>query len=308
MRPETRSFYELAVRSAVRAIAGDLDEALDLGALARPAALAPLHFHHVFRGLVGETPLELHRRLRLERAARQLIDADDPVTQVAFGAGYETHEAFTRAFRQAYGAPPSDYRAGARAAASSCRRPPATELAARSGVHVDAGPCPDPWFPPSEGALAMDVVIENLPERTVFALRHVGPYASISSAFRSFGDIAGPAGLFGLPGAALIGIYHDDPETTPASELRSDAGVVVPPGTSIPAGLTAVRLPAGAYARTRHAGPYSTLGDAWSRLMGDWLPRSGERAANGPCLELYLNDPTTAAPEELLTDLYVPLA
>lgn len=308
MKPETRSFYELSVRAAVRAIACGLDDALDLGALARQAALAPLHFHHVFRGMVGETPLELHRRLRLERAARQLIEADEPVTQVAFAAGYETHEAFTRAFRQAFGASPSELRARARTAASTCQRAPATELPARSGVHVDAGPCADPWFPPAEGAPAMDVVIEQHPELTVAALRHLGPYGTISEAFGKVGAIAGPAGLFGLPGIALIGLYHDDPEATPLAELRSDAGLVVPAGTRIPAGLTELRVPAGRYARARHEGSYSTLGDAWARLMGEWLPRSGERAANGPCFELYRNDPSDTPPEDLLTDLYVPLA
>jgi AraC family transcriptional regulator len=307
MRPGTRTFYELAVRSAVRAIASGLEEALDLGALARQAALAPLHFHHVFRGMVGETPLELHRRLRLERAARQLLDLDDPVTQVAFGAGYETHEAFTRAFRQAYGAAPSELRARARAAASSCQRTPATELTARSGVHFDAGPCPDPWFPPAEGARAMNVVIEQQQELTVAALRHVGPYGTISEAFGRLGGLAGPAGLFSLPDTAMIGLYHDDPEATPPAELRSDAGLVVPAGTLIPSGLTEVRIPAGRYARARHEGSYSTLGDAWARLMGEWLPRSGERAAAAPCFELYRNDPSDTPSEELVTDLYVPL-
>ena len=94
MKETTRSSYELAVRHAVARIAAQLDDALDVHALGRAAALSPLHFHRVFRGMMGETPLELHRRLRLERAAFQLATTDLPVTQIAFDAGYETHEAF----------------------------------------------------------------------------------------------------------------------------------------------------------------------------------------------------------------------
>jgi AraC family transcriptional regulator len=103
MKPDTRSFYELAVEKAIQRVIADLDRALDLQALARVAALSPFHFHRVFRGMVGETPLELHRRLRLERAAHALLFEDRPVTEIAFAAGYETHESFTRAFRSHYG-------------------------------------------------------------------------------------------------------------------------------------------------------------------------------------------------------------
>jgi AraC family transcriptional regulator len=43
-----------------------LDESADLAALAELACLSPFHFQRVFRGMVGETPLELLGRLRLE--------------------------------------------------------------------------------------------------------------------------------------------------------------------------------------------------------------------------------------------------
>src|SRR5690242_8438479 len=93
VKETTRSAYETAVRRAVERIAAQLDEALDLHALGRAAALSPLHFHRVFRGIVGETPLELHRRLRMERAALQLATSEIAVTRIALDAGYETHEA-----------------------------------------------------------------------------------------------------------------------------------------------------------------------------------------------------------------------
>jgi AraC family transcriptional regulator len=86
VKSETRSFYETAVDRTVARIVATLDEALDLGALAREAALSPFHFHRVFRGMVGETPLELHRRLRLERAAWELLAGRAAVTRSPFPA------------------------------------------------------------------------------------------------------------------------------------------------------------------------------------------------------------------------------
>src|SRR5262249_28966351 len=116
-------------------ISAQLDEALDSRALGRAAMLSPLHFHRVFRGIVGETPLELHRRLRMERAAYQLATSDLTVTRVAFDAGYETHEAFTRAFRQCHGATPSAFRRRARAPGHTRTPGDGFELPSRNGVH-----------------------------------------------------------------------------------------------------------------------------------------------------------------------------
>src|SRR5436305_12360493 len=110
MKSETRSFYTQAVQRAIEHVATHLDDAIELDTLSRLALLSPFHFHRVFRGMVGETPLELVRRLRLERAAWRLLHSDAPVTAVAFDAGYETHEAFTRAFRASYADSPSGFR------------------------------------------------------------------------------------------------------------------------------------------------------------------------------------------------------
>src|SRR6266542_3433400 len=74
-----------------------------------------------------------------------------------------------------------------------------------------------------------------------------------------------------------------------------------------PHGLSEKRLPAGRYARTTHVGPYTELGDTWSRFMGEWLPKSGHRVGDGSSFEVYRNTPENAAPNELCTDLYLPI-
>ena len=306
MKPETKTFYELAVQRAVERVVADLDGALDLQALARTAALSPFHFHRVFRGMVGETPLELHRRLRLERAAWQLANDDVPVTTVAFAAGYETHESFTRAFRVHYDCSPSEFRQSRDAGAPTCVRPFRIELAARSGIHFDperreATPV---QFQPGEQT--MNVEVKDMKELRVATVEHVGPYNRISEAFARLGQIAGPAGLFG-PGAAMLAIYHDDPETTPASELHSKAGITVATNAKLPNGLGEERLSAGRYACTTHKGPYEGLGDTWARFMGEWLPRSGERMKDSASFEIYRNTPEHTPKDKLETELYIPL-
>jgi AraC family transcriptional regulator len=299
MKPETRSFYEQAVQRAIDHIAANLDVAIDLKSLADQASLSPFHFHRVFRGMVGETPLELIRRLRLERAAWRLARETSAVTEMAFDAGYETHEAFTRAFHACYGTSPTGFRR---------RKHPRVELAAACGVHFSDGDRAPVFIPRDSGGHAMTVEIKDMPELRVGAIRHVGPYNQIPQAFERLGAIAGPARLTDKPGGMMLAIYHDDPDSTPIEELRSDAGIVVPPDVPLPKGLTEQRIPPGRYARTEHVGPYERLGDAWARFMGEWLPSSGHRIGKGPSFEVYRNTPAQVPKEQLLTDLYISIA
>ena len=311
MKQETQSFYEAAVTRAVLEIQSHLDEALDLTSLARAAALSPLHFHRIFRGMIGETPLELHRRLRMERAAASLGNSDLAVTRIALEAGYETHESFTRAFGDYYGTSPSAFRHAAAEARSGCTRPPQIELASSAAILFgghESNASTNIRFTRLKGETPMHVDFKDLPDLRVFAVHHVGPYSGISEAFARLGAIAGSAGLLQHPGTEMLAIYRDDPEATPAAALRSEAGLVVPVGAALPAGLTELRISKGKYACTLHVGPYTGLGDAWSAFMGRWLPKSGHRLGDGPTFEIYRNNPANTAPENLRTELYLPIA
>ncbi|MFH1417502.1 MAG: AraC family transcriptional regulator, partial [Planctomycetota bacterium] len=110
MKSQTEHDYRQRILRVLVHIQGRLDEAMSLEDLARIAHFSPYHFHRIFRGMVGESVKEHVRRLRLERAAFHLKATDQPVTRIAFDAGYEAHEAFTRAFRAMFGESPSGFR------------------------------------------------------------------------------------------------------------------------------------------------------------------------------------------------------
>ncbi|WP_040813987.1 helix-turn-helix domain-containing protein [Nocardia concava] len=88
-----------------------LDAVLDegnstLGEMAADAFVSSFHFARQFSRGTGEPPVALKRRVLLERAAWELSTGKS-VTDVAFGAGYESVEGFSRAFSGAFGYPPS---------------------------------------------------------------------------------------------------------------------------------------------------------------------------------------------------------
>ena len=78
--------------------------------LAARAYMSRFHFDRVVAAVSGETPSRLRRRVLLERAAFRLVTSDAGVLEIALEAGYSSHEAFTRAFKRAYGAGPAAWR------------------------------------------------------------------------------------------------------------------------------------------------------------------------------------------------------
>ncbi len=153
----------------------------------------------------------------------------------------------------------------------------------------------------------MQVDLKDLPSLRLAAVSHRGSYMKISEAFARLGEVAGPAGWFERKDMKMIGVYHDDPDSVPTDQLRSEAALSVREDESLPAGVEERHVAGGRYACTVHTGPYAGLPDAWAELMGKWLPKSGHRVADAPSLEIYLNNPMNAKPEDLKTELCVRL-
>ena len=87
-----------------------LDQEQNANGFARHAYRSRTQFYRIFRAIIEETPVAMRRRLLLERAAWQLSRTSLPVTEIGLDANYGSLEAFTRAFRKAFGVSPSIYR------------------------------------------------------------------------------------------------------------------------------------------------------------------------------------------------------
>jgi AraC family transcriptional regulator len=297
MRTVTLQDYKRRMLRVLVHIQQHLDDRLGLEELAGLACFSPCHFHRVFTGMVGESVKEHVRRLRLERAASQLKLGAAPVTQIAFDAGYASHEAFTRSFRAVFGLSPSQFR--------SSRRTPGVALVP-SGVHYGNGTAARDFKATQRGSRFMKVTIEQREPTRVAFMRHVGPYAEVGETWDRFLPVLGKEGLLGGD-TLFIGICHDDPEVTPPDKIRYDACVSVEENFR-PSGDIGVQVIAGGeYAMTTHFGPYNKLGRTYTKLLGQWLPRSGRELRQTPCFEVYLNDPQSTEPEDLITDIYAPL-
>jgi AraC family transcriptional regulator len=107
-RPSRRD--ERRIARALRWIEARAEEPLPLAELAGEAAMSPYHFLRVFRQVAGMTPHQYVLRTRLHRAALRVNRSDEPISTIAFDAGFNDLASFNRRFRGVMGASPSAYR------------------------------------------------------------------------------------------------------------------------------------------------------------------------------------------------------
>lgn len=277
MAPRTTTIddYSRRLLQAQLYIEQHLDDELSPAAIAKAASFSLHHFHRIFRAQLGESVMQRVRRLRLERAARDLRDSEARLLEVAVRAGYESHEAFTRAFIERFEVAPSVFRA---------------QPAARVRE----------WVSRAERA-RLQVEVRELPDVPVGFVRHGGSYADVAQTWAKLVSLVGAQNM-----AALYGVCPDDPEVTAAEHLRFDACVALQPGLNTE-GLAMGLLPAGRWAIAVHVGPYERLHETYLDLIGRWAPTSGYELAHDAVVEHYLNDPTRTPASVLRTEVRVRL-
>ncbi|MHC5108583.1 MAG: AraC family transcriptional regulator [Planctomycetota bacterium] len=295
MRNETRHIYEQRILAVLVYLQQHLDVPLSLEDLAGQAHFSPFHFHRIFRGMVGESVQEHIRRLRMERAAHRLKYSDHSVIQIAIEAGYEAHESFTRRFRQVFGASPTEYR--------QLKQAPAYPVAA-SSVHFASDGSVNSFVPVAGPTLEVEVV--TIKPRRVAFVRHVGPYHEVGQAWSKLFSWAMARNLVGSM-APMIGLLHDDPDVTPADRIRYDACFTAPDSLVEEGEIGIQVIRGGAYAVATHLGPYERIGESYAVICGQWLPTSHWALETAPGFEIYRNSPLTTPPENLLTDVHMPL-
>jgi len=241
--------YETHIHAVLAYIQAHLDEPLRLDDLASVANFSPFHFHRLFAAFVGKTVGEYVRRVRLQRAAQQLLDTPQSVTEIALDSGYETPAAFTKAFRQYFAITPSKLR----------------EIRDRSATTIVIAP--KTKF--NQRSLIMQAELRTLPDQQVLYARQKGIVNGDFSqaakvAFQQLYSYIGQHNLQEKVSSVCLGITPDESSVVPDAECRYDAGVFVNDNEQIdlqPGDPVDIQiLPGGRYAIFLHKGPYNTVG------------------------------------------------
>ena len=270
------------INRAIDLIVRDLSQPLSLRAVSETSGLSPFHFHRVFKALVGETPNQFVKRLRLERSLYLMSHAPRrSLTEVALHCGFSSSSDFSRSFKQHFGQAPRrfdlDAFRGTRRAdfdrlLSGQYTPPRLE-----GLAV--GDNPDRF----------EARLRELPARTVAYVRVFDPYRE-GVAQAAFGRLLTWAEERGLADGQWLGYMWDEPEVVALANCRYDVALVV--DEFAPEGeIGCYRFPAMRVAEVEIRGDIHLEVRALDWLYETWLPHSGCMPDDHPAFEAWIGRP-----------------
>ncbi|WP_431320494.1 AraC family transcriptional regulator [Rhizobium sp. YTU87027] len=275
-----------AVGRAIWFIETHFGNDITLEEISEVAGLSRYHLSRVFGLVTGHSISSYIRARRLSGAARTLVDQPGSILEVALDAGYSSHEAFTRAFRDQFGLTPEAVR----------KQRHTRNLALLEPIRMDPTRLPE-LEPPR---------FETLPPMLFAGLQEIYPYggnAAIPSLWQKFNVHFG--NIPGQIGNVAYGICtHIEGE---AEKFRYMAAVAVSNGSDLPAGFLTLKIPGQRYAVFAHRGHVSGISATMHRIFGDWMPNSGIEFGNMPDMfERYDDrfDPYTGTG---LTEIWIPI-
>lgn len=293
MRVATREEHASQVRAVVDLVQTELSRRLSLEEMADHAGFSPFHFQRLFRTMTGETPTDLVRRFRLERGAQQLAATEDLIGDIAFDAEYDSHEAFSRAFRTAFGVTPRTFRQ---------ENLSASWLASPVGLHFGCG---SEFMPLNHKQPVVDYSIEEVSPFLFAGLQHQG---SFQFAHRTWGRL-----FEGLAEAHInpmphrwINMADELNEAIPISEIQGLVGMDLEPDQTQD-WMVQRTLGGGPHLVARLVGPGNGLVDFWYRLFFECLPHRAMQLRRGPLFQASPGVEAVGSPNAFTTVVHIPV-
>lgn len=316
-----REEYISRINSVIDYIETNIDEDLSLENLAKIASFSRFHFHRIFRTMVGETLNQFIQRVRIEKAASQLINnPKKSITEIAFDCGFSGSAAFARAFKDKFQMNASDWRLGGHLNNRKIRKTISKNHQIFSKIredfdissyYIDSETQNQTWRIKMKDKSKIQVEVKNMPESNVAYIRHIGPYKGDTKLFESlFNKLmkwAGPRGLLRFPETKCLCVYYDDPKITDEDKLRLDVCITVPADTPVDGEVGKMTISSGKYAVARFEITSEEFQEAWDTVYSVWLPESGYQPDDKPCYEIYHNDPKEHPENKCIVDICIPV-
>jgi AraC family transcriptional regulator len=272
-----------------------IGEDLSLDQLCEVAAFSRFHFARQFTALFGISPLRYIHLVRMKRAGHQLVYRPNlTVTDIALDCGYDSPEAFARAFKTLHGQSPSSFRDHPNWGEWHALYDPLDKIRRQSMPETSTMP---------------DVEITEFPETHTVAIEHHGPPELLG---KTIGTFIAWRKKNALPPSkcATFNIVYNDPETVDPADYR----IAICAQTRHPLttgdqsqGIFELIIPAGRCAHIRHIGTDARLRDTLTRLYRDWLGQRGVTLRDFPLIFQHKRFFPDVAEHEKEVDVFLPL-
>ncbi|HJQ57139.1 MAG TPA: AraC family transcriptional regulator [Vineibacter sp.] len=254
------------VRKAIWYIEGHFTEPLTLEDVAVHSGVSPYHLARAFAAVTGQPVMRYVRGRRLSEAARKLAGGAPNILSVALDAGYASHEAFTRAFRDQFGLTPDALRS--RGVDSG------TNLVEPFNMTDAKPPTLDP---PRTVTTRQPLLIAGLGQRISEATR-----ATIPAQWQRFAPHIGHVpGQVGPPAYGVICNSDDD------GTIDYIAGIEVSDFSRLPGDFARLRIAPARYAVFLHRDHVAGIHASFMAIWETELARAGLHAADAPVFERY---------------------
>jgi AraC family transcriptional regulator len=274
-----------AVRKALWFIEAHFASDLNLQEVAQSAQVSKFHLLRAFGAAIGMPIMQYVRARRLSQAACRLAEGSQDILTVALDAGYNSHEAFTRAFRDLFDVTPE-----------SVRRQRSVEhlklIEART-----MNTAPTQKLDPPRVEARETLLIAGLTEH----YRCDQGAAGIPAQWQRFVEF-----LERIPDRKADDTFGVVYNTDEEGNMDYLCGVEVGRISELPKGLSSLRVPATQYAIFFHPDHVASIRASWNYIWNEWLPQSKLQLADAPVLEHYDQrfNPRTGAGG---VELWVPL-
>ena len=269
------SYYLERIQRGVDYIETRLDQDVALSDVAKVAGISQWHFQRIFHALTGETLKTYIRSRRLTGSLERLLDTDLRVLDIAIMAGFESQEAFARAFKKAFGLTPQQYRS-MRDKSLFLKKPRFDEEYLQQ-LNRNLRLTPELYEQKPMLLVGMRTLFYGVDSEKNNLGEQLPP---LWGAFVArLGEISGT-----VPGTCY-GVVRQ--ERADSERLEYHAAIEVTSVASLPEGMVSLEVPGGSYARFEHRGPAQRVDHTVSYAYASWLPQSGRRHTYAPDLEIY---------------------
>lgn len=278
---------------AMRYIENNLTSEIDFKEVAKLAYCSEYHFKRMFSFLAGIPLSEYIRRRRLTLAAFELKNNHIKVIDIAVKYGYNSPDAFTRAFQQLHGVKPSEARS--------------------SGYSLKAYP-PMSFQLSIKGGMEMNYRIEEkeafriigLKKRVPLIFNGVNP--EIASMWQSLNEniINELKSLSNVEPLGLLSASTNFSEGRMEEKGELDHYIGVATTKECPSNFSILEVPATTWAVFEAVGPFpETLQNVWGRIYSEWFPSSNYELVEGP--EILWNESKVVSSPTFRSEIWIPV-
>jgi AraC family transcriptional regulator len=275
---------------AVEFIEAHLKEEIAVADIAASVSYSLYHFCRMFNKTLHHTPYDYLIRRRLSKAARELVETDKRIVDVAFEYQFNSSETFSRAFKRMFSVQPNQWRKRGRTDRRSLLSRPTIEYL----LHINKGDYLRPVLEEKASLqLAGIMTLVREDQTTVSRLWEV-----MIQELHAIGDIAKPGKFYGI-------VWY--PDNWQDHGFLYTAAVEIASCDTVSSALMTRTIPPSKYARFIHKGPRECLPLTRDYIYQTWLPKSDQHLSCPMEIEQYDQEAIDSDSDDAETAIYIPI-